>query len=463
MEERPLTKRNSGKLSTFRTQGRGNVSIGLTGVRKCAIKDKNLRFTALLHHITKNMLMESYNSLKRGAAPGIDKVTWEMFGKDVYKNIEQLHEKLHNGKYRAQPTRRCYILKEDGQQRALGIASMEDKIVQHAVQTVLNEVFEVDFIGFSYGFRPGRSQHDALDALNVAIIRKKVNWILDADIQGFFDNIDHSWIMSFLKHRIADKRVLRLIKQWLQAGVVEDGQLEKTNKGCPQGAVISPFLANIYLHYVLDLWIQVYRSKRARGEVIAVRYADDFILGFQYKSDAEEFLNLLKQRLARFKLNLHAKKTILIEFGRFASENRKNARQKPQVFDFLGFTHYCSTTKKGMFVVKRLSIKKRMRKKLKMIKDILLRKRHEPIPKQGKWLGQVVQGYFNYHAVSWNLKTLVGFRREVSRYWLKALRRRSQRYRLSWERFGKLDNLFIPKVKLMHCHPEIRFDAKYSK
>ena len=366
MEERPLTKRNIGNPPTLRTQSRGGVSMGLTGVRECAKRDKNLKFTALLHHVTENRLLESYNSLKKNAAPGVDKVTWEDYGGNLYTNLRQLHQKVHTGKYRSLPSRRCYIPKEDGKQRTLGIAALEDKIVQHAIQEVLNSIYEADFVGFSYGFRTGRSQHDALDALNVAIVRKKVNWILDADIQGFFDNIDHSWILRFLKHRIADKRILRLINQWLKTGVLEDGKLGRTDKGCPQGAVISPLLANIYLHYVLDLWIQVYRSKRAQGEVIAVRYSDDFILGFQHKSDAEGFLNLLKQRLERFKLSLHPEKTRLIEFGRFAIKNRENAgKRKPQTFDFLGFTHYCSTTKKGMFVIKRCSIKKRMRKKLK--------------------------------------------------------------------------------------------------
>ena len=464
VEERPLTKRNMEKPPTCRTQDREHVSMGLIGVRKNAIKEKNLRFTALLHHVTKDILLQSYHSIKKDAAPGIDRVTWEIYGRNLHDNLAMLHEKIHNGKYRAQPFRRAYIPKEDGKQRALGIAAIEDKIAQHAILQVLNHIYETDFLGFSYGFRPGRNQHEALDALNVAITRKKINWILDADIQGFFDNIDHSWMMRFLEHRIADKRILRLMKKWLKVGVQGKDGIQKTYQGCLQGAVISPLLANIYLHYVLDLWVKKYRSKRAKGEVIVSRFADDFIVGFQYRSDAEDFLKLLKERLRKFNLNLHPKKTRLIEFGRFAIENRnKSERKKPETFNFLGFTHYCSISRKGKFMIKRQSIKERMRKRLKSIKKTLIDNRHAPIPKQGKWLKQVVQGYFNYHAVPWNLKALTSFRREVCRYWLRALRRRSQRSRMNWKSFGVLVDLFIPKVKLMHSYPEVRFNAKYSK
>lgn len=464
MEERPLTKKNSNKTAMYRTQGRVDVLPGLDRVRELARKDKTIQFTSLLHHVTKSMLWESYWELKPNSSPGIDGMTWKEYGMDLIGKIASLHEKVHTGTYRAQPSKRSYIPKLDGGQRALGIASLEDKIIQHAVAKVLNAIYEEDFLGFSYGFRPKRSCHDALDAVAVGMKIKKVNWVLDADIQGFFDNINHDWMMRFLKHRIADKRILRLINKWLKAGVTENGKWTKVEKGCPQGAVISPLLANIYLHYVLDLWVQSYRERKAKGDILVVRYADDYILGFQYENDAKLFLKLLEERFSKFDLTLHPDKTKLIRFGRFATQQRRQlGLRKPETFEFLGFTHICAFTHKSKkFVVKRQTSKKRMRKTLQAIKQTLMKRRHMPVVVNGKWLNRVVRGYFNYYAVPGNLKILSGFKREVERYWLKSLRRRSQRYRITWDKFKKLQTLYMPQLRKMHEYPHERFDAKYS-
>jgi group II intron reverse transcriptase/maturase len=349
--------------------------------------------------------------------------------------------------------------------RPLGIAALEDKIVQHAVGEILTQIYEVDFKGFSYGFRPGRSQHDALDALSVGLIRKKVSWVLDADIQSFFDTIDHEWTLRFLEHRIADPRVLRLIRKWLKAGVLEDGKWSETEEGTPQGAVLSPLLANVYLHYVFDLWVDRWRTKRAHGEVIVVRYADDTVLGFQYRDDAERFLKELRERLAKFGLALHPNKTRLIEFGRFAEKSRKNrGGGKPESFDFLGFTHLCGRVRKSQkFVVQRRTVAKRLRTKLREVKTTLMRRRHDPIQELGRWLGAVVRGYFNYHAIPGNFPRLQAFRRECLRHWLRALRRRSQRQRINWERLSPLADLWIPKPKILHPYPSVRFDARHPR
>ncbi len=465
MEGRSLTERNASHSATSRTQCRINVSSGLAGVRKLARENKTLKFTALLHHVTVKQLGESYLELKRNAKPGVDEMTWQQYGDDLVNNLKQLHEKVHAGKYRALPSKRCYIPKADGSQRALGIAALEDKIVQHSIAIVLNTIYETDFLGFSYGFRPNRNAHDALDAVAVGMKRKKVNWVLDADIQGFFDTMNHEYLLKFLRHRIADKRVLRLITKWLKAGFWEEGKWNATTKGCPQGSVISPLLSNIYLHYVLDLWVQAYRTKKAKGDILNVRYADDFILGFQYKGEANEFLYHLKRRLNKFGLQLHEQKTKLIRFGRYAKQQRKELGEgKPETFEFLGFTHICAETHlKHKFVVKRHTSKKRMRATLQAIKVELMKRRHAPVVQTGKWLNRVVRGYFNYHAVPGNLKILSSFKREVSLNWLKSLRRRSQRSRMTWDRFATLVNLFIPPLRRVHGYPYERFDVKYSQ
>lgn len=464
VEGRRPTKGNTLQAATLRTQGRARVSIGLQRVREAACKDKEVKFTALLHHVSTDLLRESYYALKRKAAPGVDGETWDTYGLDLEARISDLHDRVHRGAYRAKPSRRTYIPKADGRQRPLGVAAVEDKILQQALVTVLNQIYEGDFLGFSYGFRPGRSQHDALDALWMGITGNRVNWVLDADIRGFFDTIDHGWMMKFLEHRIADKRVLRLIHKWLKAGILEEGKWSETEVGTPQGSVASPLLANIYLHYVLDLWVANWRRKLARGDVIIVRYADDFALGFQYHEEAERFLKDLQERFARFSLTLHPDKTRLIEFGRFAVENRKRrGKGKPETFDFLGFTHMCAKTQQGRFIVKRKTISKRLRTKLKEVRDVLMRSRHQPVQETGVWLRAVVQGYFNYHAIPGNMESLEAFRTQVTRTWYRALRRRSQRTRMNWDRFQRLVNLWIPRPRILHPHPNDRFYAKHPR
>jgi group II intron reverse transcriptase/maturase len=434
-------------------------------VREAARRDKGLKFTALLHHVNERLLLDSFHLLKKEAAPGVDDMTWSEYEQGVEARITDLHGRVHRGAYRAQPSRRVYIPKPDGRQRPLGIAALEDKIVQQAVAAVLNQMYEEDFLGFSYGFRPGRGTHDALDALSAAIMTKRVSWILDADIRGFFDNISHEKLIELLELRIADRRIIRLIQKWLKAGVSEDGQWSETKVGTPQGAVISPLLANIYLHYVLDQWVMEWRRKNAFGDVIIVRYADDFVLGFQYRKEAERFLEQLRKRMADYGLELHSDKTRLIQFGRFAAEDRKrDGKGKPETFDFLGFTHICGTIhKSGKFTVHRKTVGKRMTVKLRSIGAELRRRMHKPIAETGDWLKQVVRGYFNYHAVPGNLPKLETFRQQIARYWRFTLRRRSQRSRWTWERFEILMSLYLPRPKVLHPYPLARFRATHPR
>ena len=465
VEGRSWTKENTQQPNLRRTPSRESRPSGLERVREAARKDGKLKLTALLHHVSIDLLWDSYNSLKKQAAPGVDGMTWEEYGRDLEARLADLHGRIHRGAYRAQPSRRVWIPKADGRQRPWGIVALEDKIVQYAVGTVLNQIWEEDFLGFSYGFRPGRSQHDALDALWVGIVRKKVNWILDLDIRSFFDKIQHSWLIQFVEHRIGDRRVVRLIQKWLKAGVIEQGQWHEAEEGSPQGAVISPILANLYLHYALDLWVEAWRKKRARGDVIIVRYADDGVLGFQHREDAEQFLEQLRERLAKFGLELHPEKTRLIEFGRFATENRKQRGEgKPETFKFLGFTHICGTNyQTGKFTIHRKTIGKRMAAKLKDIRVQLYKRMHARVPGIVKWLQQVVRGYFQYHAIPGNCARLGAFRDEVLRSWLKALRRRSQRHHISWERFNARLAPLLPPVQILHPYPDVRFAAKYPQ
>jgi len=464
VEERGGAKGNVEQQSTDRTQGRVAVSQALGRVRDAARRDGKLRFTALLHHVNVDLLGASYHALKRDAAAGVDGVTWHEYGQALGSNLEDLHERVHRGAYRAQPSRRQHIPKPDGRQRPLAIAALEDKIVQRAVATVLEQIYEEDFLGFSYGFRPGRGQHDGLDALAVAITSRKVSWILDADVAGFFDSLSQEWLMRFLGHRIGDRRLIRLIRKWLKAGILEEGQVTVAARGTPQGSVISPILANVYLHYVLDLWAQRWRQRQARGEVSIVRYADDFVVGFQYQDDAERFRADLEERLKKFALTLHPKKTRLIEFGRFAAMNRaRRGLGKPETFTFLGFTHICAESRKGKFQLRRKTQRKRMKAKLKAIKAELSRRRHQTIAEQGQWLGQVMQGYFAYHAVPTNGSALSAFRFNIRRSWLRALRRRSQNDRMTWARFAKLADRWLPQVKILHPWPSERFFVKHPR
>jgi group II intron reverse transcriptase/maturase len=440
------------------------MTQGLERVRQAAKGRKKERFTALLHHVTVDLLREAYFRLKRDAAPGIDGVTWREYGLDLEGNLVRLHERVHRGGYRALPSRRKFIAKPDGRQRPLGIASLEDKILQRAVVEVLNAIYEEDFLGFSYGFRPGRGQHDALDALAVGIGRRKVSWILDADIAGFFDSVSQQWLVRFVEHRVGDNRVIRLIRKWLQAGVMEDGLVKATHAGTPQGAVASPLLANIYLHYVFDLWANRWRHRQARGTVIIVRYADDIVVGFEHKADAEQFLADMRHRMEQFALTLHADKTRLIEFGRFAASNRsKRGLGKPETFDFLGFTHICGRSAQGRFVLMRRSRRDRMRSTLRALKEALWRRMHWPIPVQGRWLGRVVRGWFQYHAVPTNSDSLAAFRFHVTDLWRRALRRRSQKDRTTWTRMTRLAADFLPVARVLHPWPDLRFDVKYPR
>lgn len=461
--ERPA-KGNASKDAAHRTQSRASASIGLRGVREKARRDRRARFTALLHHVTVGRLRESFYALKRGAAPGVDGQTWAEYRERLDERLADLHARVQRGSYRAQPSRRTYIRKPDGRQRPLGIAVLEDKIVQHAVGTVLSAIYEEDFLGFSYGFRPGRGAHDALDALWVGLMRKKVNWVLDADIRGFFDTLDHGWMQTFVEHRIADRRVHRLIRKWLRAGVCEEGRWTGTDVGTPQGAVISPLLANVYLHYVLDLWVEAWRRKEARGDVIVVRYADDFVLGFQHREEAERFQKALRARLERFGLSLHPDKTRLLEFGRFADRDRRaRGEGRPETFDFLGFTHICGKTRRGRFMVWRKSMGKRLRAKLLEIKERLRGMRHQRIPDQGRWLRAVVGGWLRYHAVPGNMERLRTFRDQVARHWLRALRRRGQRRPMTWKRFSRICAPWLPRLKVLHPWPDARFAARYPR
>jgi group II intron reverse transcriptase/maturase len=426
-----------------------------------ARRDGKVRFTALLHHVSVDRLRASYWGLNPKAATGVDGVTWAEYGRDLEENLRDLHARVQRGAYRARPTRRVFIPKPDGRQRPLGVAALEDKILQRAVVEVLNAIYEQDFLGFSYGFRSGRSQHDALDALATAITRKKVNWVLDADLRDFFTSLDQGWLEKFLEYRIADKRVLRLIQRWLRAGVIEDGKWSSTEEGTAQGASVSPLLANVYLHYVFDLWADQWRRRNARGDVILTRFADDYVAGFEHREDAERFLADLRDRFAQFGLELHPDKTRLIEFGRFAARNReRRGDRKPDTFDFLGFTHICARTKNGRFKLKRVTSKKKMRAKLKSVKTEMSRRRHHPIPDQGRWLASVLSGHYRYYAVPDNSHALHAFRERVIGHWRHALSRRSQKDHMTWEQINRYARAWLPQPRILHPWPDARFDAK---
>jgi group II intron reverse transcriptase/maturase len=472
VEGRGLTKENTEQSLLDRTQSRESDgkpfearSRGLLGVRQAARKDKKQKFTSLVHHITGELLRASFFELKKQAAPGIDGETWRDYAMECERRINDLHGRIHRGAYRAKPSKRSYIPKLDGGMRSLGIAALEDKIVQQAARTVLECIYEQDFLGFSYGYRPGRGSHHALDALFVGITKRKVNWIIDADIRGFFDNISHEWLMKFLEHRIADKRMLRLLKKWLRAGVSENGEWSPTKVGTPQGAVISPLYANVFLHYVVDLWIEDWRKRQAIGEVIIVRYADDFVIGFREESDARRCLAVLGERLAKFGLELHSEKTRLIEFGRYAEERRaKRGDGPPETVDFLGFTHISGKTRRGDFTIQRKTSRKKFQAKLAELKETLTRRRHDDLAMVGEWLQRVFRGWCQYYAVPGNYTRLRQFRNAIQVTWLRTLQRRSQRgRRLTWEKFSKLSKRWLPTPKILHPYPNVRLECQHPR
>jgi len=464
VEPRTATKGNAGQQSTRRAQDRESVSRALERVRQAARQRKKERFTALLHHIGPAMLRTAFYAMKRDAAPGVDGMTWETYEEDLDRRIEGLHARVKSGAYRALPSRRSYIPKEDGSKRPLAVAALEDKIVQRATAAVLSAIFEEDFLGFSYGFRPGRSQHDALDALIVGISSRKVNFILDADIRSFFTEVSQEWVVRFLEHRVGDKRIIRLVQKWLRAGVLEDGIVTVEETGTSQGSVISPLLANVYLHYVFDLWAERWRRREATGDIIIVRYADDTVIGFECEADARRFQDAMRERLREFSLSLHPDKTRLIEFGRHAAQNReKRGSGKPETFKFLGFVLICGKSRRGDFQIRRKSRRDRMRAKLREIKEGLRQRWHVPIPDTGKWLGQIIAGYFAYHAVPTNSAALGAFRYHVTVLWHRRLCRRSQKARLVWPRMAKLADDFLPKPRILHPWPSVRFAVRHPR
>jgi group II intron reverse transcriptase/maturase len=440
------------------------VSQALARIRQAAKLRKEERFTSLLHHVSIDLLRLSFFALKKDAAPGVDGLAWRDYETRLEDNLEDLHARVHRGAYRALPSRRQYIPKADGRQRPIAVCALEDKIVQRATAAVLNAIYEEDFLGFSYGFRPKRSQHDALDALVVGITTTKVNWILEVDIRSFFDEVNREWLTRFVEHRIADPRILRLIQKWLTAGVLEDGVVTVGEKGTGQGTVISPLLANIYLHYSLDLWAERWRRHEATGDMIIVRYADDVVVGFEHESDARRFWDAMRERLQKFSLSLHPEKTRLLEFGRHAATNRKRrGLGQPETFNFLGFTLICGKSLRGRFLLKRRSRRDRMKAKLKEVAGELRQRMHQSIPAQGIWLKQVVTGYFAYHAVPTNWAALGAFRAQITRQWRWTLRRRSQKSALTWDRMKKVADDWLPKPRILHPWPNQRFVVKHPR
>jgi RNA-directed DNA polymerase len=464
VERRAGTKGNAEQQSTRRAQDRESVSQALSRVRQAARQRRKEKFTALFHHLSIPMLRTAFFALKREAAPGVDGLRWQDYEADLDRRIEDLHSRVHRGAYRAQPSRRRYIPKADGRQRPLAVAALEDKIVQRATVAVLNAIYEEAFLGFSYGFRPKRSQHDALDALIVGITSTKVNYILDADIRSFFDEVSQQWLERFLSHRVGDPRIIRLIQKWLKAGVLEDGEVTIRDKGTGQGSVASPLLANVYLHYVFDLWAERWRRREATGDMVIVRYADDIVVGFEHEADARRFWDAMRERLQEFSLSLHPEKTRLIEFGRRAAAERKQrGLGKPETFNFLGFTLICGKSRRGNFLIKRKTRRDRMTAKLKEVKEELRQRMHQPIPEQGTWLRQVVTGFFAYHAVPTNFRALGAFRLHITRLWRRVLRRRSQKDGATWKRIEKLADAFLPKPRILHPWPSDRFAVKHPR
>src|ERR1700676_4733350 len=464
VEPRAGTKGNAGQQNARRAQDRESASNALDRIRRVARERKKEKITSLFHHISVELLEEAFYELKKNAAPGADGLTWQEYETDLERNLEDLYARPRRGGDGALPSRRVYIPKPDGRERPIAVAPLEDKVVQRATAAVLSAIYEEDFLGFSYGFRPGRGTHDAMDALMVGITSTKVNWILDADIRSFFDTVSQEWLIKFVEHRVGDRRIIRLIQKWLKAGVRQDGIVTVSDKGTGQGSVISPLLANLYLHFVFDLWAERWRRREAAGNMIIVRYADDLIVGFEHETDARRFLDEMRKRLQEFALSLHSEKTRLIEFGRLAAANRKRrGLGKPETFTFLGFTFICNKTRRGKFQIKRKSRRDRMQAKLQAIKQELRRSMHQPIPQQGRWLQQVVTRYFNYHAVPTNRSTLTAFLFHVTNLWRRTLRQRSQKDWTTWERIKRLADDWLPQPRILHPWPESRFAVRHPR
>jgi group II intron reverse transcriptase/maturase len=432
------------------------VTQALSRVRQAARQRKKERFTALLHQVNVDTLQMAFYALKRKAAAGVDGVTWQDYEVNLERNLEDLHGRVHRGAYRPHPSRRTYIPKADGRQRPLAIAALEDKIVQGACVMVLNAIYEEDFLGFSYGFRPGRGPHDALDALAVAVTSRKVNHILDADIRDFFGSLNHDWVLRFVAHRVGDPRLISLIRRWLKAGVLEDGKVHPSEEGTPQGGSISVLLSNVYLHYVLDLWFERVVKGRLRGEARLVRYIDDFVICFQYRSDAIRVQDALRLRLEKFGLTLEPTKTKLVEFGRFAQRHAgKRGRKRPETIYFLGLTLHCTQNLKGNFKVGMRTEKSRLRRGLTSLQELMRRIRHHAISDQVGEINAFLRGHYAYYGVAGNLRCLVKVYRAGERYWHRMLRSRSWAgRRLTWEQYHQIKArtpLLKPKLRLPYA------------
>lgn len=456
MEGRPAAEGKSALRNAPRAQDREGALTQVERIGQRAKEKKGERFENLLSAIKAPLLKEAYQRLRKDAASGVDEVTWKEYGEALDARVHDLQDRIHRGSYHPQPVRRVHIPKGTGT-RPLGIPTLEDKVVQQAARMVLEPIYEREFMGFSYGYRPGRSPHKALTAV-AELISRKTSWVLDADIRSFFDTIDHEWMKQFIEHRIGDKRMVRLLMKWLHAGVLEDGELHEVKAGTPQGGIISPLLANLYLHYVLDLWANQWRKRHARGEVYIVRYADDLVMGFQYEQDARAMREALATRFAKFGLELHPDKTRVIRFGRFALEGAKSeGRTRPETFDFLGFTHIASVARNGKFLLKRRTSRKKRKAKLMLLREAIRERRHEPVRAQHKWLASVLQGHYRYYGVPTNSLALKQFREQVRVTWHRQLQHRSQRAAWSRVQLAKFEKHFpLPSPRIHHPWPNLR-------
>ena len=428
------------------------MTPGIRRIAEKARRDPETQFTSLAHLITVEALREAWRGLKKKPSAGIDGITAREYEQDLEKRLKNLHERLVTMKYRAQPARRAYVPKEGGKKRPIGVLVVDDKIVQSATRHILEAIYEQDFYDFSYGYRPERSPHQALEELNNAIFRGKINYVLDVDISAFFDSMDHKVLMELLRKRIKDRSILRLIAKWLHAGVMEEGVRKHPKTGTPQGAVISPLLANVYLHYVLDEWIEKTVRPRMRGEMKVVRFCDDTVFCLQYRDDAERLLRALNKRLAKYKLQLNAEKTRLIEFGRYAEGQAKKRGRKPETFDFLGFTHICGKSREGKFIVKRKTAAKRLRRSMLRVTEWCRKHRHLPLQEQYRQISSKLRGHFNYFGLIGNMRRLKAMEWHTVRTWRKWLNRRSQRGRMPWKRCEQILAAYpLPQPKILRA------------